>query len=121
MKELSRGQPCDISGIENYAALDSQGGIQWPWSIEDAQHGAAPEQERRLFADGRFFNNDGRAKFLFAEPEPMPEPACADYPFVLLTGRGSVSQWHTETRTSKSPVLRALYPAEPYVPFHPDD
>ena len=121
MKELSRGQPCDISGIENYAALDRQGGIQWPWSIEDSQQGAAPEQERRLFADGRFFHDDGRAKFLFAEPEPMPEPACAEYPFVLLTGRGSVSQWHTETRTSKSPVLRALYPAEPYVEIHPAD
>ena len=51
----------------------------------------------------------------------MPEPACADYPFVLLTGRGSVSQWHTETRTSKSPVLRSLYPSEPYVEIHPAD
>ena len=121
MKELSRGQPCDISGIDDYAALDRQGGIQWPWSIEDAKRDAAPEQERRLFADGGFFHSDGRAKFIFAEPEPMPEPACSEYPFVLLTGRGSVSQWHTETRTSKSPVLRSLYPSEPYVEIHPAD
>ncbi len=121
MKELSRGQACDISGIENYADLDRQGGIQWPWSIEDAKHQAAPEQERRLFADGRFFHSDGRARFVFAEPEPMPEPTCSEYPFVLLTGRGSVSQWHTETRTSKSPLLRSLYPDEPYVEIHPVD
>ena len=121
LKELSRGQACDISGIEGYADLDRRGGIQWPWSVEDAKHGTAPEQERRLFADGRFYHSDGRAKFLFAEPEQMPEPACSEYPFVLLTGRGSVSQWHTETRTSKSPVLRSLYPSEPYVEIHPAD
>jgi predicted molibdopterin-dependent oxidoreductase YjgC len=121
MKELSQGQPCDISGIDGYAQLDRQGGIQWPWSIEDAKQVTAPETERRLFADGRFFHSDGRAKFIFAEPEPMPEPTCHEYPFVLLTGRGSVAQWHTETRTSKSPVLRSLYPAEPYVEIHPTD
>lgn len=121
MKELSRGQPCDISGIEDYAMLDRQGGIQWPWSIEDRKQFGAPEQERRLFADGRFFHQDGRAKFIFAEPSPMPEPACLEFPFILLTGRGSVGQWHTETRTSKSPVLRSLYPSEPYVEIHPAD
>ena len=121
LKSLSRGQACDISGIENYAALERQGGIQWPWSADDAKRGHAPEQERRLFAEGRFFHSDGRAKFIFAEPEPMPEPPCSDFPFVLLTGRGSVSQWHTETRTSKSPVLRSLYPSEPYVEIHPLD
>ena len=121
MKELSRGQACDISGIEGYAELDRQGGIQWPWSVEDAKQTDAPEQERRLFADGHFFHHDGRARFVFAEPEPMPEPPCSEYPFVLLTGRGSVSQWHTETRTSKSPVLRALYPSEPYAEIHPAD
>ena len=32
----------------------------------------------------------------------MPEPTDARYPFVLLTGRGSSSQWHTQTRTAKS-------------------
>ena len=28
---LSRGQPCDITGIDDYAMLDQHGGIQWPW------------------------------------------------------------------------------------------
>ena len=121
MKELSRGQPCDISGIDDYAMLDKQGGIQWPWTLEQAKQGDGPEQERRLFSDGRFFHSDGRAKFIFAEPEAMPEPVSSEFPLVLLTGRGSVSQWHTETRTSKSPVLRSLYPAKPYVEIHPVD
>ena len=30
MKELSVGQPCDISGIGNYADIDVANGIQWP-------------------------------------------------------------------------------------------
>ena len=121
MKAISRGQACDISGIEDYSMLDRQGGIQWPWTLEDREQSVVPEQERRLFADGQFFHEDGRARFIFAEPEPMPEIACSAFPFVLLTGRGSVSQWHTETRTSKSPVLRSLYPSDPYVEIHPAD
>src|SRR5208283_4027423 len=30
MKELSRGQPCDFSGIRDYQEVDECGGIQWP-------------------------------------------------------------------------------------------
>ncbi len=51
----------------------------------------------------------------------MPEPPCADYPFLLNTGRGSSAQWHTGSRTNKSDVLRKLFPAAPYVELHPDD
>jgi assimilatory nitrate reductase catalytic subunit len=51
----------------------------------------------------------------------MPEPTDQDYPFLLLTGRGTSSQWHTNTRTGKSDVLRKLYPANCYVEIHPDD
>ena len=51
----------------------------------------------------------------------MPEPAGEDYPIVLLTGRGTVSQWHTQTRTRQSPLLRSLYPNQPYVEMHPRD
>ena len=48
-------------------------------------------------------------------------PLLPAYPLTLLTGRGSSSQWHTETRTSKSAVLRKLVPPVPYVEVHPDD
>jgi assimilatory nitrate reductase catalytic subunit len=51
----------------------------------------------------------------------MPEPPSVAYPYLLLTGRGTASQWHTQTRTSKSAVLRRLYPEDPYVEIHPDD
>ena len=120
MKQISAGQACDITGIENYAMLDRCGGVQWPWTAADAARGDQPAVHRRLFEDGRFYHSDGRARFIFAEPSNVPEPTCPDYPFVLLTGRGSVSQWHTETRTAKSPILQQLSPP-PSVEVNPAD
>ncbi len=120
MKKVSRGQACDISGIQDYSMLDRCGGIQWPWTIEDSQRKSTPDVHRRLFEDGRFFHANGRAKFLFAQSLEVPEKADHEYPFVLLTGRGSVSQWHTETRTSKSPLLKSLAP-RPNVEINPGD
>jgi assimilatory nitrate reductase catalytic subunit len=51
----------------------------------------------------------------------MPEKPDAAYPFLLLTGRGTSSQWHTNTRTGKSEILRHLYPAKPYAEINPGD
>ncbi len=117
LKELSRGQPCDITGIADYRMLDERGGVQWPYP-EGATDEAA---ERRLFEDGRFYHPDGLARFYFDEPAPLPEPPTETYPLLLLTGRGTASQWHTQTRTSKSPVLRKLYPQDIYVEINPAD
>ena len=65
--------------------------------------------------DGHFFHADGKARFIWSEPRPLPETPDAQYPFLLLTGRGSAAQWHTQTRTAKSEVLKKLYPADVYV------
>jgi len=117
LKKLSAGQPCDITGIRDYAHVDQSGGIQWP-----CREGTFDtRQERRLFEEGRFYHPDGRARFLFEPPKPLPEPTNAQYPLLLLTGRGSASQWHTQTRTGKSAVLRKLYPASLYVEINPHD
>jgi assimilatory nitrate reductase catalytic subunit len=74
-----------------------------------------------LFEDGRFFHDDGRAKFIFDAPRAMPEMPSTEFPMILLTGRGTSAQWHTNTRTEKSAVLRKLYPQRCYVEIHPDD
>lgn len=125
LKRLSAGRPCDITGIRDYQHLDDCGGIQWPWpadsSLPSSVSNATPPVERRLFEDGRFFTSDGRARFLFEAPQSVPEPVDAAFPFVLLTGRGTSAQWHTNSRTAKSAVLRKLYPPECYVEIHPDD
>ncbi len=117
IKRLSAGQPCDITGIVDYAMLDREGGVQWPL----AQGQELTSNQRRLFADGRFFRASGKAQFYFDEPQALPEPANAKFPFTLLTGRGTSSQWHTQTRTGKSAVLRKLSPAELYVEIAPAD
>jgi assimilatory nitrate reductase catalytic subunit len=139
LKRLSAGRACDFSGIEDFRHLDREGGIQWPWpqgsgsqvsgsevapGVGGSEHGtpnSKPARERRLFANGRFFTPDGRAKFLFEPPREVPERPDAEYPFVLLTGRGSSSQWHTLTRTDKSRVLRKLAPASLQLEIHPED
>lgn len=117
LKLLSAGQPCDITGIENYDMLERSGGVQWPYPVGNTNCA----QERRLFESGIFFHPDGRARFICEEPRSIPEQPNDRYPFLLLTGRGSAAQWHTQSRTAKSAVLRKLYPTELYVEIHPHD
>ncbi len=126
LKRLSAGQPCDFTGIRDYAHLDEAGGIQWPFSDDEAAEFASDPthlrpRSRRLFSDGHFYTPDRRAKFHYDEPRPVAETTDSDFPLVLLTGRGTSAQWHTNTRTGKSAVLRQLHPAECYVEIHPDD
>ncbi|NND99231.1 MAG: molybdopterin-dependent oxidoreductase [Pirellulaceae bacterium] len=121
MQRLSVDQPCDISGIAGYGHIDTCGGIQWPWTSDNAAGGFQPEQQRRLFSDGQFFHDDQRARLIVDSITAMPEAPDDEYPLLLLSGRGTVSQWHTQTRTHKSPVLRKLYPHRAYVEINPQD
>jgi anaerobic selenocysteine-containing dehydrogenase len=77
--------------------------------------------ERRLFEDGIYYTPEGKAKILFSPPADLPEPADRAYPYTLLTGRGTSSQWHTQSRTAKSDILRKLYPHEVYIEINPQD
>ena len=117
LKRISKGMPCDITGIKDYKMIDEARGIQWPFpeGIE------LKNNERRLFEDGRYYHADGKARFIFENIRSSPEPTDEAYPFVLLTGRGSSSQWHTQTRTSKSAILRTMYSKDVYVEINPTD
>lgn len=124
LKRCTTGQPCDITGIRNFRHVDECGGIQWPFpeTQMDSAGEVSPEKtERRLFEDGKFYTSDGRAQFVFETPKPLPEPVDTAYPLTLMTGRGSSAQWHTQTRTSKSEILRRLAPNELTLDVHPDD
>lgn len=134
LQRLSRGRPCDISGIAGYAHLAAAGGIQWPFpappdTAPPATAGAggllAPAPpivtERRLFEDGIYHHPDGRARFVWDVPRPGPELPSRQRPLRLLSGRGSSAQWHTQTRTAKSALLVALAPEGPYVEISPPD
>jgi assimilatory nitrate reductase catalytic subunit len=109
LAEVSRGQPCDISGIAGFDMIEACGGIQWPFEEIRSSKSEIRMAERRLFEDGRFYTQDGRARFVFEAPVGLPEAPDVAYPLLLLTGRGSSAQWHTETRTKKSAVLRKLH------------
>jgi assimilatory nitrate reductase catalytic subunit len=111
LKACTVDQACDITGIKDYQMIDSAGGIQWPLpeGTELIDH------ERRLFEDNKFYHADGKAKFLYEDPRKPLEVPSAEFPFWLLTGRGTSSQWHTQTRTKKSKVLTKLYPKDIYV------
>lgn len=134
--QLSIGKPFDISGISGYEQLSHHGGIQWPFPAQSTRPpaeltrtrisspaiaGESSATERRLFADGKFFTPDQRARLLFEAPEPPPEVPDQSFPFWLNTGRGSSAQWHTGSRSNKSDVLRKLGPQHLYVEINPRD
>ncbi len=105
----------DLSGLADlsdaaYARLPA---LQWPVTAE------RPQGTARLFADGRFFTPNGRARFVAITPRAPAHPTDADFPLTLNTGRVR-DHWHTLTRTGWSARLSA-HTVEPYVDVHPAD
>jgi assimilatory nitrate reductase catalytic subunit len=105
----------DLGGMatvadDYFAAFDP---FQWPLPDGD-QDGKA-----RMFADGLFFTPDRKAKFIAPDAPALREAVSDAQPFRLNTGRVR-DQWHTMTRTGKSPRLGAHLP-EPFVEVHPAD
>ncbi|TXI05605.1 MAG: nitrate reductase [Rhizobium sp.] len=96
-------------GSEGYEAMKP---IQWP-VLKDGSGTA------RLFQDGRYYHADGKARFVPTSPRAPVNAADTEYPLVLNTGRVR-DQWHTMTRTGRSPKLATHIP-EPFVDMHPYD
>jgi len=94
------------------AAYEDLQPVQWP--LAEGGGGTA-----RLFGAGGFRHADGKARMLALTPRPPLETPDAAFPFVLNTGRIR-DQWHTMTRTARSPRLNR-HIAEPYAEIHPED
>ena len=94
------------------AAYDALEPIQWP--LRSPTEGSA-----RLFGDGHFSHPDGKARFIAAAPRAPVHAPDGEFPLALNTGRLR-DQWHTMTRTGKSPRLAGHAP-EPFVDLHPHD
>jgi anaerobic selenocysteine-containing dehydrogenase len=107
-KRVSAGRLCDYSGI-SYKLLEQHGGIQWPFSEGSPCNGAEEIPVSRLYSDGHFPTEDGKAKLLCIEWEPFPEQPNKEYPFILNTGR-TVEHWHTRTKTGQVPILERMSP-----------
>jgi formylmethanofuran dehydrogenase subunit D len=124
----------------SYALLRERSGVRWPCN---ERH---PEGKDQLYAELMFptsyeecgdFGHDletgghtptekykandpqGKAWLKAADYMPPEEKPDDDYPFWLSTGR-VVYQFHTRTKTGRSPELNAAAP-EVFVEIHPDD
>ncbi|MDO9169906.1 MAG: molybdopterin-dependent oxidoreductase [Methylobacter sp.] len=87
--------------------------IQWPVNQ------AYPQGRSRMFEDGRFYTESGKARFIAVTPRPPVNPPDPAYPLILNTGRLR-DQWHTMTRTAIAAQLNQHKP-EPFVEVHPAD
>lgn len=108
---LTAGTRIDMSGM-SYDRLKTQS-IQWPCPEET--HPGTP----RLFEDGQFATEDGKAQVYGIKPAMRSEVTSETYPFILTTGRIR-DQWHTMTRTGKVSRLRQHIDT-PYLEIHPQD
>lgn len=117
LRKLSKGMPCDFTGVKSYQDILERGGVQWPYPEENRDE----TQERRLFADGKFYHPDGRAKFLFENWEAPAEEPNRDYPLYLLSGRGTIVQWMSNTRTGRSAALKKVMEDEAYAEISQED
>ena len=68
-KKISAGRLCDYSGLD-YALIEREGGVQWPFPA-----GTTEITIRRLYSDGKFQTEDGKARLLPIEWEPFPGAA----------------------------------------------
>lgn len=111
LRELSKGRMLDYSGM-SYKKIEQQRGIQWPCT-EGSETGTP-----RLYADGQFQYEDGKARLIplpFVDNNERPDK---DYPFWLNSGR-VVEHFHTRTRTGKVGNLNKFSPT-PYMEMNPD-
>jgi assimilatory nitrate reductase catalytic subunit len=111
-RESTRGRDLDITGL-SYPLLDARGPQQWPLREGDTVGRA------RLYENGHFETDDGRARFFDTPYLPLAEPRDARFPFSLTTGRLR-DQWHGMSRTG---TLGRLFghQAEPTIDLAPQD
>ena len=109
MKECSRNMPCDITGVD-YDTLTDSKGIQWPFREGEE----LVENERRLFEDGNYYTPSKKAQFVFEKVMENPLKNTDEFPYTLNTGRGTVGQWHTQTRTREIRNVKEVTLKEAY-------
>ena len=95
------------------SAYDRLEPVQWP--IRKGETSGT----QRLFGTGGFFTEDARARFIPVTAKPAYDAATSLFPLTLNTGRVR-DQWHTMTRTGRSPTLSQHTP-EPVLKLNPLD
>jgi assimilatory nitrate reductase catalytic subunit len=133
--ENDGGRDFDLGALADLgdAEFDALMPVQWPVRLQSGHSRASgnPESagsplsrrrsddDTRFFAEGNFFTPDRKARFVAPEALRLKENSSEKFPLRLNTGRVR-DQWHTMTRTGKSPRL-AVHCPEPFVEVHPRD
>jgi assimilatory nitrate reductase catalytic subunit len=110
LRVASKGGLADYYGI-TWDRVEQELGVFWPCPAVD--HPGTP----RLFEDGRFYHQDGKAHFQVTEWRAPGDPVDQDYPVYLTTGR-VVSHYLSGTQTRRIGPLVDQYP-EPRIEIHP--
>ncbi|MFM9912455.1 MAG: molybdopterin-dependent oxidoreductase [Methylophilaceae bacterium] len=111
-RETTRGRDLDITGL-SYAMLGEKGAQQWPLREGESQGQA------RLYSDGVFQQEGGKAKFSNTHYIPVAEKTDARYPLHFNTGRLR-DQWHGMSRTGTVAQL-FNHAEEPLLSMHFSD
>ncbi|WP_417791219.1 molybdopterin-dependent oxidoreductase [Stutzerimonas xanthomarina] len=96
-KLLTQGRDLDLSGL-SHVVLDRLGPQQWPFPA------AARQGTPRLYEDGVFPTDNGRARFLAEQYQAPQEKREARFPLTLNTGRLR-DHWHGLSRTGNAARL----------------
>lgn len=115
MQRCSKGMPCDFTGI-TWEGLENSHGVQWPFREGEV----LTDDQRRLYEDGRFWHPDGKMKFMFEDVMENPLPTTKEFPYILNTGRGSVGQWHTQSRTREVQFIEDVSSKKAYIYMNPE-
>jgi assimilatory nitrate reductase catalytic subunit len=110
LRIASKGGLADYYGI-TWERIERELGVFWPCPALD--HPGT----RRLFEDGRFYHQDGKAHFQVTEWRETGDPLDHEYPILLTTGR-VVNHYLSGTQTRRIGPLVEQYP-EPRVEMHP--
>jgi assimilatory nitrate reductase catalytic subunit len=104
------GSDFDISDHSTITSEGYEALAPFTWPANPRKSGG------RFFADRKFHTSDGKARMIAVQ---APVVAKHELRFRLNTGRIR-DQWHTMTRTAKSPRLSA-HLGEPFLELHPAD
>ncbi|MEM7652147.1 MAG: molybdopterin-dependent oxidoreductase, partial [Pseudomonadota bacterium] len=121
-RAVAHGVDLDLTGLMDLSgpAYDALAPVQWPvHRMTDDNVIQRQFANRRFFADGGFFTDTGRARFVPVQNRRIERPQDREDGLILNTGRVR-DQWHTMTRTARAPALNRHY-AEPFAEIHPRD
>ena len=115
-RESTKGRDLDISGL-SYEILVKNGPQQWPY--KQGQKQGQEQASKRLYSDGVFQKEGGKAHFINVSYKPTADKTDARHPLHLLTGRLR-DQWHGMSRTGTIAQL-FNHVEEPVISMNTDD